>query len=92
MWLAALREACDLPRLALREHWRERKLPRYTPAGDPPPVETPVPRWALWLSLSLFVAPALMIVITRFLSPTLSTILAATVHRHPVDLDHCRSG
>ncbi|OGO37480.1 MAG: exosortase O [Chloroflexi bacterium RBG_16_57_11] len=77
MWVAALREACDLPRLALREHWRERRLPRYAPEGDPAPMEAPVPRWAVWLSLSLFVAPALMLVITRFLTPSLSTMLAA---------------
>ena len=76
MWAVTLREIFDLPRLALREHWRERKQPRYVPPGDPLPLETPIPRWALWLSLSLFVAPALMIVITRFLSPTISSILA----------------
>lgn len=77
IWALALREVSDLPRLALNEHWRERKLPRYMPAGDPLPVEPPVPRWALWLSLSLFVIPALLTVIPRVLPPTLSSILAA---------------
>lgn len=77
LWGISLREACDLPRLALREHWRERKLPRYLPAGDPLPVETPVSRWALWTSLSLFVIPALLIMSTRFLPPTFSSILTA---------------
>jgi exosortase O len=67
MWAALLRELFDLPRLALHEHWRERKLPRYAPAGEPAMVMAPAPRWAIWASLSLFVLPALLIAAGQFL-------------------------
>ena len=76
LWVLILREACDLPRLALREHLHDSKLPRYVPAGDPPPTEPPTPRWAVGTSLSLFVIPALLILITKVLPPNISSILA----------------
>ncbi len=77
LWVLALRELRDLPRLALRERWRARKQPRYFPAGNSLPAEPPLPRWALWTSLSLFVIPALLLLVVRYLHPTFSSILAA---------------
>jgi exosortase O len=76
LWVMLLHEAWDLPRLALSERLRERKLPPYVPAGDPPPPAAPIPRWAVWTSLSLFVIPALLVLITRVLPPNISSIVA----------------
>jgi exosortase O len=76
LWALALREASDLPRLALRERWRERKLSPSAPAGDPPPIEPPIPRRALWASLSLFLIPAILALFGHFLPAFLSSVLA----------------
>ena len=88
LWAMAFREVRDLLGLALREHWRERKLPHYVPAGDPLPAEPPVPRWAVWISLSLFVIPALLMMFTRFIPPTISSILASPIRRYLDRRDH----
>lgn len=77
LWILTLRELFDLPQLALREYWRERKLPPYLPTNGPLPMAPPVPRWALWASLGLFVIPAVLIVFGRYLPPVVSSVLAA---------------
>lgn len=76
MWAMLLRELVDLPRLALRERWRERKLPPYTPAGEPAMVIAPASRQAQWVSLSLFLLPALLIAASLFLPLAISSLLA----------------
>jgi exosortase O len=73
LWALALREVYDLPRLALRERWRERRLPRGVPARGNALLPLLFRRWPGQLSANLALL-ALWLFLFRPIYPYLATI------------------